>query len=107
MIWSLWLKNKDGIAVIEPGHTWTVSEITAAAERLEVTGPVVPKLPLATVGPDWFTVSVNVTPAGMLAGAVLPLEPNKNIPMSTLLTGAAAVTFAEFAYVSVNPPKTH
>src|SRR5439155_1535238 len=70
MIWSLWLKNKDGIAVIEPGHTWTVSEITAAAERLEVTGPVVPICEPNSAA--WIT---QFLAAQRIGATVLPLDP--------------------------------
>ena len=70
MIWSLWLKNKDGIAVIEPGRTWTVSEITAAAERLKLTGPIVPIR--APNSAEWI---IRFLAAQRIGATVLPLDP--------------------------------
>jgi acyl-coenzyme A synthetase/AMP-(fatty) acid ligase len=42
MIWSLWLKLKTGVAVIESGKTWMRDEITEAAQRLRLTGRLIP-----------------------------------------------------------------
>jgi acyl-CoA synthetase (AMP-forming)/AMP-acid ligase II len=74
MIWSLWLKNKDGVAVIEPGRVWTITEITAAAEQLRPTSPIVPIR--EPNGAAWL---IRFLAAQRIGATALPLDPSSPV----------------------------
>lgn len=70
-LWRLWLANKDKPVIFERDRTWTVNEITAAAERLSLTGRIIPIR--EPNGASWL---IRFLAAQRLGAMVLPVDPS-------------------------------
>src|ERR1043166_7256568 len=75
MIWKLWNANPSGkLAVIDSERAWTFAEITAEAERLRLTGRVIPICEPNSA--RWLARFLAIQKLGATA---LPLDPSLSL----------------------------